>query len=164
MLHLAKQDTLKGKKVIVTAGATGEKIDDVRFITNKSSGKMGVALAEACYKRGAEVLLLRAKSAVRPMRALQEETFVTGEDLQQLLKRFVPEYGILFHTAAVGDFSVKEPMSGKLSSEEEKTITLKKQAKIVDMVKVWNKAIKLIAFKAEYGVSEKALRSISVDP
>ena len=75
--QLNKTDSLKGKKVIVTAGGTIEKIDDVRYITNKSSGKMGVAIAEECYLRGAQVLLLRANRSETPRCIIPEKTFET---------------------------------------------------------------------------------------
>jgi len=87
---LERNDSLKNKKIIVTAGGTTEKIDEVRFITNRSSGKMGVALAEECYLRGADVLLLRAKNSVSPRYLIKEKIFenlkdVFGKDIEVLI-------------------------------------------------------------------------------
>src|SRR6185369_17174424 len=77
MRQLNRTSSLKNKKIIVTAGGTIEKIDEVRVITNRSSGKMGVALAEELFLRGADVLLLRSKTSVEPRYMMQEELFET---------------------------------------------------------------------------------------
>src|SRR3989339_782135 len=73
--QISRTDSLKGKKIIITAGGTIEKIDEVRFIANRSSGKMGIALAEECYLRGGNVLLLCAKTSVRPRYLIKEKIF-----------------------------------------------------------------------------------------
>lgn len=147
--QLAKTFSLKGKKLIVTAGGTLEKIDDVRFIANRSSGKMGISLAEALYERGAEVLLLRAKNSVTPRYHLKEELFETTQDLFYLIKKYSNDYAYLYHNAAVSDFTVKNKTVGKLSSKYAKTLILSPQIKILEEVKKINPSIKLIAFKAE---------------
>jgi phosphopantothenoylcysteine decarboxylase / phosphopantothenate---cysteine ligase len=142
--------TMNGKKIIVTAGGTIEKIDDVRFIANRSSGKMGIAIAEASYERGAEVLLLRAKNTSMPRYHIREKIFTTSEELLTLIKKNINEYDYIYHTAAVSDFKVKNQHPGKLSSNELVTLKLEPQKKIVDLIKKLNPDIKLIAFKAEY--------------
>lgn len=147
---------LKGKKILVTAGGTQEKIDDVRFITNKSSGKMGIAIAQACFLQGAEVLLLRSITSVKPTYPIEEKIFTTTEELSFLLNKYVSEFDILFQVAAVSDFTVNM-QRGKISSTKKLTLELKPQAKIIDRIKKINPHIKLIAFKAEYGLSEKNL-------
>ncbi|MBI4008668.1 bifunctional phosphopantothenoylcysteine decarboxylase/phosphopantothenate--cysteine ligase CoaBC, partial [Candidatus Roizmanbacteria bacterium] len=101
-------DSLKGKKIIVTAGATIEKIDDVRYITNRSSGKMGIRIAEECYLRGAKVLLLRAKHSIKPRYLIEEEIFDSADDLAKLIEKHIRQYEVFFHVAAVSDFSVKK--------------------------------------------------------
>ncbi len=148
--QLSFSSSMKGKKVIVTAGGTEEKIDDVRFITNRSSGKMGIAIAEACYERGAEVLLLRSKSAVLPRYHFKEKVFTTAEELLNLLKENIHDYDYCYHVAAVSDFKVKNKRDGKLSSKNSVTLELEPQEKIIDHIKKINPHIKLIAFKAEY--------------
>jgi len=77
-------ESLSGKKIIVTAGGTLEKIDGVRYITNKSSGKMGVAIAEDVICEG-RMLLLRAKSSVTPRYLINEEVFETADDLARII-------------------------------------------------------------------------------
>lgn len=145
--QVEQSQKLLGKKIIVTAGGTTEPIDNVRVITNKSSGKMGVALAESLYLQGAEVLLLRGKNAVKSRFFLKEATFITSKDLLNLLKSHVPSYDGLFHAAAVSDFSVTQKNS-KLSSKTSHTLTLIPQQKIVEKIKELNPNIQLFAFKA----------------
>lgn len=151
---LSYVNSLKGKKIIVTAGGTTEKIDEVRYITNKASGKMGAAIAEECKLRGAEVLLLRAKSSVKPRYLIREELFASSEDLLGLVKKYAKDYDVIYHTAAVSDFSVENVFKGKLSSKNALTLKLKPQVKIIDQIKKINPKIRLIAFKAEY-ISDK---------
>ncbi len=154
---LERNNSLKNKKIIVTAGGTTEKIDEVRFITNRSSGKMGAALAEECYLRGADVLLLRAKNSVKPRYLIKEKIFETGQDLLQLIKVNIKDTDLFFQTAAVSDFKVEKAIKGKLSSDSSVNLKLVPQIKIVDHIKKLNPKTKLIAFKAEYSLSEKKL-------
>lgn len=153
---LQKKDSLKGKRIIVTAGGTREPIDDIRFIANRSSGKMGVAIAETCYLQGADVLLLRAKNAVTPRYPIQEETFETADELASLLKNHAPKYNICFHTAAVSDFKIAIQI-GKIPSEQSLTLQLMPREKIYSQIKESNPRIKLIAFKAEWKKNDKEL-------
>src|SRR3989339_320061 len=154
---LERTESLKNRKIIVTAGGTTEKIDEVRFITNRSSGKMGVALAEECYLRGADVLLLRAKNSVSPRYLIKEKIFETAEELLQLIKVNINDTDVFFQTAAVSDFKVEKPIKGKLSSDNSVNLKLVPQIKIVDKIKKLSPKTTLIAFKAEYGLSEKKL-------
>jgi len=154
---LYKAKKLQGKKVIVTAGGTVENIDNVRFIANKSSGKMGIAIAETCYLQGAEVLLIRSKSSVRPRYPLEEKIFETAEELEKILQETTPNYDICFHVAAVSDFSVKNSFNGKMPSDSEITLLLIPREKILNKIKQYNQKITLIGFKAAWNVSEKDL-------
>lgn len=147
---------LAGKKIIISAGGTQEKIDDVRYITNFSSGKMGVAIAEECYLQGADVLLFRAKKAVSPRYQIPEKTFTTAEELLELLKKNIKQYDAIYHVAAVSDFK-PQSIKGKILSKKSFQLKLTRQIKILDQIKRINPNITLIAGKAEYGLSEKAL-------
>lgn len=158
---LKKKVQLKGKKIIVTAGATLEKIDDVRFITNKSSGKMGVAIAEECFYRGADVLLLRSVASVNPQAGVNEVEFETADDLEKLIKKYVGGYDVIFHTAAVSDFQIGNSKQGKVSSGQGRTLTIQPVKKIINEIKKRNPKIKLIGFKAVWGLRENEVSSIS---
>ncbi|MBI2442681.1 MAG: bifunctional phosphopantothenoylcysteine decarboxylase/phosphopantothenate--cysteine ligase CoaBC [Candidatus Levybacteria bacterium] len=149
--------SLAGKTVVVTAGATIERIDDVRYITNNASGKMGAAIAEECHLRGARVILLCAKNAVEPRYIMEQEVFETFEDLEKLVKKHIKNTDIFFHTAAVGDFTAEKSLRGKTKSHKALHLALKPQKKLSDQIKILNPKIKLIIFKAEWGLSEKQL-------
>jgi phosphopantothenoylcysteine decarboxylase / phosphopantothenate---cysteine ligase len=157
MDQLTKRTSLTNKKIIVTAGGTIEKIDEVRYITNKSSGKMGAALAEACFLRGADVFLLRAKNAVQPKFGIPEKTFETADELYELIQEELATSDMIFHTAAVSDFQLAESIVGKIPSEESVKLHLTPRIKISDNIKKLNPKIKLIVFKAEYGLTDEAL-------
>lgn len=154
---LERTEFLKGKKIIVTAGGTVEKIDEVRFIANRSSGKMGAAISEECYLRGAEVLLLRAKDSVRPRYLIKEKIFETAQDLLQLIKVNINNTDLFFQVAAVSDYKVSQSFKGKLSSDSPVNLKLIPQIKIIDQIKKLSPKTTLIAFKAEYGLSELQL-------
>ena len=153
---LAKKRSLEGKKIIVTAGATQEPIDSVRFITNHASGKMGAALADALFLRGADVLFVHSLQSVQPRYAVKKVSFVSTENLEIILKNEVPKADAIFHSAAVSDFSVSKH-SGKISSDSSITLHLTPRKKILSEIKKWNQKIFLIGFKAEAGISEKEL-------
>lgn len=141
--RLEVKDTLKGRKILVTAGPTREQIDAVRFITNRSSGKMGAAIAAMAARRGAQVKLL-----------MGQRDFITAKDLLILVKKLASDYDIIFHTAAVGDFGV-QPQSGKLSSRRPVSLRLETQVKILEQIKKFNPKITVIGFKAEFGIPQK---------
>lgn len=151
---------LVGKKVLVTAGGTIEPIDDVRNITNKSSGKMGVALAEAASLAGGDVLLFRSKTSVSPRLTLKEICFDTAYSLEILMKKYAPDFDICIHAAAVSDFEVKK-RPGKTSSNVPLSLKLKPRKKILEMIKTYNSKIFLVAFKAESNVSDTELVSLA---
>lgn len=160
---LTYKNQLKGKKIIVTAGGTSEPIDAVRVITNRSSGKMGVAIAEECYRRGAEVLLLRAKTSVVASCPVKEEIYETGQELSDLIRKNVKDYSIIFHVAAVSDYKPVKRIEKKLDSKDPYSLHLESTVKILSQIKKWNSKIKLIGFKAVYKEFEKDLIAIGLD-
>jgi phosphopantothenoylcysteine decarboxylase/phosphopantothenate--cysteine ligase len=152
---------LAGKKVIVTSGGTIEPIDDVRSITNKSSGKMGVEIAQAAVLAGATVLLLRSTTSVKPKLAISELTFDTAESLETLMKTHIPLFDICIHAAAVSDFEIKNKMTGKTTSDKPLALELEPRKKILESIKSYNPNIFLVAFKAESNVSQKELVTLA---
>lgn len=155
---------LKSKKILITAGGTQEKIDQVRVIGNLSTGKTGTALAKTFLETGAAVTLLLARNhqALVPEHPrLTLKYFTDFYSLQSLLNKELSEefYDGMIHTAAVSDYSV-ESVTGpdedqlnrmeKISSSNQKIqITLKKNKKLIDDVKniSKNKNIQLVGFK-----------------
>jgi phosphopantothenoylcysteine decarboxylase/phosphopantothenate--cysteine ligase len=151
--------SLKGKKIIVTAGGTNEPIDSARTIGNKSSGKMGIALAEECHRRGAEVLLVRAKTAVDSPLPFQKKEFETSASLEQILKESIRGYDSIFHAAAVSDFA-PTPLQGKIDSTRSLKLELHPLKKIINAIKTWHPQIRLIAFKAVHGVTKETSETV----
>ena len=125
---LNRNQVLKGKKVLVTAGPTREYLDPVRFLTNPSSGKMGIALARAAHLSGADVTLLLGPTSVSVPDGISVKSYVSSEDLFNLVKQLWADYDILIMSAAVSDFrpanrsdnKVKK-VDGSLSLELERT-------------------------------------------
>ena len=95
---------LAGQKVVVTAGATQEPMDPVRYITNHSTGKMGYAIARAGMLRGADVTLLTAPTALRPVPFVKTVPFTTAESLFQAVKTHAMDADALVMAAAVADY------------------------------------------------------------
>ena len=96
---------LAGKKVLVTAGATRESIDPVRFITNHSTGKMGVSLARAAAIRGASVTLVAADMRVEPPKFVETVRVKSAADMFEAVTARAPEQDIIIMAAAVADFT-----------------------------------------------------------
>ena len=111
---LATGEDLKGKNVLVTAGATQESIDPVRYITNHSSGKMGYALAEAARDRGAKVKLITAPTALNNVACVESENITTAEEMYQAVKQSVSWADVLIMAAAVSDYRPETKAGEKL--------------------------------------------------
>ncbi|MBW2981042.1 bifunctional phosphopantothenoylcysteine decarboxylase/phosphopantothenate--cysteine ligase CoaBC [Candidatus Woesearchaeota archaeon] len=152
-----KQNQLKNKKIIITAGGTSEAIDDVRVITNKSSGKMGIYIAEEAHRRGAKVTLIRGNTTVQPSYDFFKDLRIEKvNDLYSMIKKNIKNNDVIIHAAAVSDFSVDKSI-GKIKSNKKLSIKLKPTIKIINQIKKLNKKIKLVGFKAESKVSKKQL-------
>ncbi len=146
--------TLKNKKIIVTSGATREAIDDVRFISNRSSGKMGSAIAEICIQRGARVTLLSSQTEHNVQGIFKNISYKTYEELENNIKNSITDADIIFHTAAVTDFTTSK-QKGKISSTQPLKVNLEVREKIIHNIKKWNPTICLIGFKAEWYTNTK---------
>lgn len=156
-LILSRTHKLKSKKVLVTGGGTIEPIDDVRVITNRGSGKMGKALAEICYRYGADVTFIHSEQSVTSHLPISSIVFHSTEELAEIIKKEVKDADILFHTAAVSDFSADKFM-GKIESSKEINVELKPTPKIINKVKSWNPKTKLIGFKAVTSNNEDEIK------
>ena len=132
-LFFAVNQTLKGKKVLVTAGPTYEAIDPVRFIGNHSSGKMGYAIAEELYRRGADVTLVSGPVSIRlKTAAIQLIRVNTAEEMYEACWQFRTAYDIAVLAAAVADYTPVEVADQKIKkSEGEWQLVLKKTKDIL---------------------------------
>jgi phosphopantothenoylcysteine decarboxylase/phosphopantothenate--cysteine ligase len=101
---LTHRNDLAGETVLITAGGTREAIDPVRFLGNRSSGKMGYALAEAAAKRGAKVILVSAPTALRPPANTEVVSVVTTEEMRAAVLSRLDEATIVIKAAAVADY------------------------------------------------------------
>ena len=114
----AKED-LKGKRVLITAGPTVEKIDPVRYISNFSSGKMGFALAEECASRGAEVTLVSGPVALKtPEGNIERVDVTTAVEMHDAVMKALPESDAVILCAAVADYRVENVANSKIKREK----------------------------------------------
>jgi phosphopantothenoylcysteine decarboxylase/phosphopantothenate--cysteine ligase len=109
----AAQD-FAGETLLITAGPTREKIDPVRYLTNRSSGRMGYALAEAALRRGARVLLVSGPTSIMPPEAAEITRVETTEQMRDAVLKRLPQATIVIKTAAVSDYRPKAVAGQKL--------------------------------------------------
>ena len=121
MKELACEKDMVGKKVMVTAGPTQEKIDPVRFITNHSTGKMGYAIAENCMRRGAEVTLITGPVAITPPPFVKVVPVVSAADMAAAVKETADQQDIIIKTAAVADYRPSDPADEKVKKKDADT-------------------------------------------
>ena len=163
---LTLTDDFKGKNILISAGGTREPIDAVRFIGNRSSGKMGHSLAEICLQRGANVTLVTTSDLSVPM-GIKKISVSTAEEMKNEIIRRIDSVDCIIMAAAVADFKPEITNEGKLKKDdiEKLKLNLVKNDDILNLIKD-SKCIK-IGFAAEtnnhdeYGV--KKLNSKCLD-
>ena len=152
---------LRGIQVLVTAGPTLEYLDPVRIITNKSSGKMGVAVAAEASRRGAEVTIVCNPEIVTVPLGLDTKRVETTREMYDAVEEALSskEYDVVVAAAAAADYMPAEKVSSKIATKEnpEFSIRLKATPKIIESVKKVRPSTFLVAFKAEHGVSDELL-------
>lgn len=151
-------------KLLVTSGATREPIDEVRFLSNVSTGATGAALAEALAERGHAVTLLAGQSAVRPAEAsIEVETFSSAQDLLARLTRRLGAGGIdaVLMAAAVSDYRPETNATGKISSElETLTVRFVRNPKLLPQLKSLSpRPLTVVGFKLTVGADADARRA-----
>ncbi|WP_298472350.1 bifunctional phosphopantothenoylcysteine decarboxylase/phosphopantothenate--cysteine ligase CoaBC [uncultured Psychrobacillus sp.] len=149
--HFSPKDLpLKGKKVVVTAGPTREKLDPVRFLTNFSSGKMGYAMAEAASKLGAETILISGPVAIDAPQNVKLVNVESTEDMFLAVLDHFETASIVVKTAAVADYKAKEIHPQKMKKKEgEVTIALEKTTDILSELGKRKTSQILVGFAAE---------------
>jgi phosphopantothenoylcysteine decarboxylase/phosphopantothenate--cysteine ligase len=159
-LVIAKKD-LEGMKVLITAGPTREAIDSVRFVSNRSSGRMGIELAKEAAARGADVLLIAGKCMVKIPEYIETINVVSTEDFIRTVKDELSykDYNFFISAAAISDYKPVECIDGKISSHnvEELQVNMKLTPKIIDVARKKNYKVFIVAFKAESNVSRTEL-------
>jgi len=149
---LGKREDMKGLKVLITAGATRERLDPVRFLTNDSSGKMGFALAEAARDRGAEVVLVKGSTTAALPQGLRVIEVESTGDLLETMEREAPENDIVIQAAAPADYKPAERADRKIKKQngEELVIRLTETPDVAKAVGAKKKAGQtLVGFAAE---------------
>lgn len=167
--------------ILITGGGCREAIDNVRCVTNTSTGRTSSAIADYFFAQGAHVTLLAAASAVKPTAACTIRTFVSGEDLGKLMQQELSstDYDMVIHAAAVSDFvpqtiimdGVEIPAGpeGKIPSGSSMTVTFRAAPKLADSIKGWarnagRREPVVVCFKLTSGATkekvEAACRSI----
>jgi phosphopantothenoylcysteine decarboxylase/phosphopantothenate--cysteine ligase len=144
----AAQD-LVGETLLVTAGPTREKIDPVRYLTNRSSGRMGYAIAEAALRRGARVLLVSGPVAVTAPDAAEVTRVETAEEMLAAVLGLLPQSTVVIKTAAVADFRPKRAAGQKIKRKGEMTLELEPTADILAQVARRKTTQTVVGFAAE---------------
>jgi phosphopantothenoylcysteine decarboxylase/phosphopantothenate--cysteine ligase len=162
----ASQD-LSGEILLITAGPTREKIDPVRYLTNRSSGRMGYALAEVALRRGARVLLVSGPTALKPPSAAEVVSVESAQQMLDAVLRLLPESSIVIKTAAVADYTIANPAEQKLKRGGHMTLDLTAAPDILAEISRYKKSQLIIGFAAEtenvIENARKKLRSKSLD-
>jgi phosphopantothenoylcysteine decarboxylase/phosphopantothenate--cysteine ligase len=115
---LLSEGDLSGMRILVTAGPTMEDIDPVRYITNRSSGKMGYALADAARLRGADVTLISGPTSLRPPRNVRLNRVKTTDEMKQAVFACYQENDVIIKAAAVLDYRPRNKVDHKIKKEE----------------------------------------------
>jgi phosphopantothenoylcysteine decarboxylase/phosphopantothenate--cysteine ligase len=144
----ASQD-LSGETVLITAGPTREKIDPVRYLTNRSSGRMGYALAEGALRRGARVLLVSGPTAITPPVAAEVTRVESTEQMRDVVLNLLPQATIVIKTAAVADYRPKSTAGQKIKRKGPMTLDLEATPDILKELSLKKSAQIIVGFAAE---------------
>ena len=158
---LVTNKDLEGKKVLITAGPSQEAIDSVRYVSNKSSGRMGIELAKEASARGAEVLLIAGECMAKIPDYINTQNVISTDDFIKAVKDEISynNYDFFISAAAVSDYKPTECIEGKISSDnvEELQVNMKLTPKIIDVARKKDYNLFIVAFKAETNVSKSEL-------
>ncbi|MDW8029128.1 MAG: bifunctional phosphopantothenoylcysteine decarboxylase/phosphopantothenate--cysteine ligase CoaBC [Armatimonadota bacterium] len=150
---LGRKRDLEGWKVLVTAGATREPIDSVRFISNPSSGKMGVAIAQVAKERGSNVVLVAGHMEVSPPEGVEVVKVKTAKEMIEAVMKYADWFDVLVSAAAIADFTPKQTVEGKIGRGETETLVLELEPTPDLLATVRQHCPKafLVGFAAEFG-------------
>ena len=152
-------------KVLITCGPTWVALDDVRVISNRSTGEMGHLIAEHFLKKKAQVTIIEGP-VTHPMVlvGVKRIKYCFFHELAELLeKECRKNYDVIIHAAAISDFMPKQAFKGKKSSESTWLLELLKTPKLINKIKEWSPKALLVAFKLELGMTKKNVKLITRD-
>jgi len=158
---LITERDLEGKKVLITAGPSREAIDSIRYLSNKSSGRMGIELAKEASARGADVLLVAGECMVKIPDYINTIHVESADDFTKTIKDELSysNYDMFISAAAVSDYKPVNFIEGKISSDsvEKLNVTMHLTPKILNVARRKDYKLFIIAFKAELNVSRTEL-------
>jgi phosphopantothenoylcysteine decarboxylase / phosphopantothenate---cysteine ligase len=149
MQALGASQELTGETVLITAGPTREKIDPVRYLTNRSSGRMGYALAEAALRRGARVLLVSGPTALAPPGGADLTQVESAEEMRQAVLKRLPEATVVIKTAAVADYRPKQAAEQKIKRKGAMSLELEPTGDILSEISRKKTSQIVVGFAAE---------------
>ena len=144
----ASQD-LSGETVLITAGPTREKIDPVRYLTNRSSGRMGYAVAEAALRRGAGVLLVSGPTSLNPPAGAEITRVESTAEMRDAVLKLLPQATIVIKTAAVSDYRPKAQAEHKIKRKGAMTLELEATPDILKEISLKKESQIIVGFAAE---------------
>lgn len=159
---------LRSRRLLITSGPTRANLDAVRFISNRSTGRLGSAIAREALERGARVTLVAGPDSRRPepRDGLDVACIETVDDLVQTLNDRLGEgeYDAIVHAMAVLDYVPASPEEGKVrSGRDEWTLRLEKTPKVIQKIRYHAPGALLVGFKLEVGTDEEGLRRAAAD-
>lgn len=149
MEALGSAQDFAGETVLITAGPTREKIDPVRYLTNRSSGRMGYALAEAALRRGARVLLVSGPTSITPPGAAEVTRVESTEEMRDAVLQFLPQASVVIKTAAVSDYRPKAEAGQKIKRKGPMTLELEATPDILKELTAKKSSQIIVGFAAE---------------
>lgn len=153
LLHTAGKRDLTGKRVLISAGGTREHLDPVRFIGNPSTGKMGLALAQAALHRGANVTLVHGLASWNSPLGVQAISVISAEEMQQVMLEYLPNADVIVMSAAVADVKPRDCSLEKLPKRSlPETLPLEPVPDIIaELARQKQPHQKIIGFAAQNG-------------
>lgn len=155
-------------RVLVTAGSTWSKVDDVRILTNRFTGKTGLYLAQGLKKKGHSVTLLANPHCLGRVEGLRVIPYSYFDEFKERVVKAAGSrrYGAIIHSAAVSDYSLKKPFKGKIPSGKSLNLRLTPTEKIIKIIRGLAPASLLIQFKLEStrrGLIDEAYQSLNAN-
>ena len=159
---IKKSESLKGKTVLITAGPTREFLDPVRFLTNRSSGKMGYEIAEEACRRGAKVILISGPTHIFPPQRVEFRQVQTAQEMDKEVSKHYPQADAVVMAAAISDFKFARMLPQKIKKQEfEENVTLAPTQDILKKLGKKKGKKVLVGFAAETeNVVDNALKKI----